>query len=769
MSGKTLLNRSLQAALVAAATFHAGGASAVDFQIGENTLKVENLFTIGASWRMQDIDPSLIGKSSLYRMRNPITANGTPAGLCLTRASDDGVNGPGTSTRNNTADNGTYTAGVIGRGCTTSDDTATPSENRSEANLQYVAAPGSFSPNGDDGDQNFEKGDLVHAIAKLTSDISFSFHDYNFFVRPVYYFDANYANDFETNYADTTLQARHNALPPGTIDQVGNNLQVLDYNVSKIFTVMDHDINVKVGNQVVNWGESSLLFFNSLNTVNVPDATKLRLPGLDLKELFQPQGMVVVGTDVFENVSVEGWYQYEWKRLIVDPPGTYFSQSDTLGEGGRYAMLSFGKVPDDPEGIYEAVDAGPSVDTTAALGSHSSRTIYRDFEMERGEEAVKLHGGGTKRIGRPDDDGQYGAKLQLFLENFNNGTELAFYYANYHSRFPIASLIAANDTCLPNLAACGIVPGVTATTEPLPVDTAKLVVEYPEDIHLVGTSFNTTVGDYAISGEYAYRDNLPTQIHTTDLTLAALNPAFPAADLGPVGGRRDAVPDFVSVYRGVTTGGIYGYGANEYIPGYERLKTGQANLSILRLIGGDNPIGASQMTVLLEMGMNQVFDMPGLHELQFSGGGTDTHISAGADCNSSAADYPDCLGINPADWSEASAVPGQRQNPTNHKDLDGFGSDESYGYRILNLNRWDSAMFGANLETLTIIQHDVKGTTPGIGTNFLQGRKQYAFGIRIDYLSTYIGEVRYSWNTGGAHRDGLRDRDNIQVSFGIQF
>ncbi len=88
---------------------------------------------------------------------------------------------------------------------------------------------------------------------------------------------------------------------------------------------------------------------------------------------------------------------------------------------------------------------------------------------------------------------------------------------------------------------------------------------------------------------------------------------------------------------------------------------------------------------------------------------------------------------------------------------------------MLNLNRWDSALFGANLETLTIIQHDVKGTTPGIGTNFIQGRKQFAFGLRFDYLSTWIGEVRYSWNTGGAKRDSLRDRDNIFVSLGVQF
>src|SRR5689334_19679227 len=94
MSGRGVLFRSVQAALVAAVVAHAGAASALEFQIGDNTLKVDNLFTIGASWRMQERDPSLIGKSSFYRLQNPITTPGTPAGLCLTRASDNGTDGP---------------------------------------------------------------------------------------------------------------------------------------------------------------------------------------------------------------------------------------------------------------------------------------------------------------------------------------------------------------------------------------------------------------------------------------------------------------------------------------------------------------------------------------------------------------------------------------------------------------------------------------------------------------------------------------------------
>lgn len=739
MSVKTIISRSLYCTLTAALTAHAGAAAAIDFNVFGTPVTVDSLLTIGASWRMQDRDPSLIGKSTLYRLNNPDSTTG----LCVSRTGDDGVSGPNPNPTQNS-----YT----GDTCTTS--------GTGQPNRRFVAAPGSFSPNGDNGNLNFDKGDIVHAIAKLTTDISFSVADFNVFVRPIYFFDANYSDDFQEVHPDTTLQASTSPLPEAVEDMVGSSLDVLDYHISTVFDVFDRGVSIKLGNQVLNWGESSFLALNSLNTINPPDARRLNMPGLDLKEAFQPVGMLVMGTDLFENASIETFYQYDWRPLIVDPVGSFFSQSDTLGAGGRYAMLSFAKSPEDPNNLYQPRQN--SQDPIGALGSTAGRTIYRDFAEEKAR--------------RPNDGGQYGAALKLFLEDFNNGTELAFYAANYHSRLPVVSAIAAQATCLvggsptsvtnPPPAGCGVNPVArTAMEEPIPVDTAALIVEYPENIKLYGLSFNTTIGDYALSGEYAFRENLPIQIHSVDLTYAALQPAFPDADINlgatTIPGRQSAFPSFLTRYRGLPCGqGQACIEPGQYIRGYEDMKVGQANLTVLRLIGGDNPLAASQMTFLLEMGMTQVFDMPGLDKLQFQGAGTDTHISGGADGTQ---------GIEPPRVPGNSRANNLRQNPTAHKDLDGFGAAESYGYRLLNLTRWDSALFGANLETLALIRHDVKGTTPGIGGNFVQGRKQFNLGLRFDYLATWVGEVRYTWFTGGANRDGQRDRDNIFVTLGYQF
>jgi hypothetical protein len=61
-----------------------------------------------------------------------------------------------------------------------------------------------------------------------------------------------------------------------------------------------------------------------------------------------------------------------------------------------------------------------------------------------------------------------------------------------------------------------------ATSSALQVETARFVLEYPEDIHLIGMSFNTTVGSYSIQGEVAYRPNKPMQVDAHDLANAAL-------------------------------------------------------------------------------------------------------------------------------------------------------------------------------------------------------------------------------------------------------
>ncbi|MEK6806364.1 MAG: DUF1302 family protein [Pseudomonadota bacterium] len=740
----------------------AGPASALEFDVFGTELKIDSLLTAGVLVRTEERDPSLIAKSNLQ------------PGICVARTA------PLTTRGNNSFTGDTCTTSVL------------------LSNTNYVNRPGSFNINGDNGNLNFDQFSLANAAIKLTSDITFTIADFNFFFRPIGIFDGIYYS-LEEQHPDTTLQAATSDFPDVAKRRLGFKPGLLDYSVSTTFDIGGFEISAKVGNQVLNWGESAFLALNSLNTINAGDATRLRVPGFDVKELFQPQGMALIGFDVIENVHADFFLQYQWKPAIVDPVGSFFSVSDTLGEGGRYAMLSFGKAPEDPDNLYMAVDnAGgtppPPVGSTPGdplrtVGSIAGRTIYRDPNLEK-------EGAGY----RPDEYGfdQFGVAVKTFLPDFNNGTEVSFYAAKYHSRIPSVSLISSDLGCIPDdtgspatnvpalFAACQIVPN-TSSVDFLPVDTAKLVVEYPKDIYMLGTSFNTTVGDFALSGEYVFRPNLPVQIHTVDLTLAAVAPAFPNEDFNigasVLPSSRSATPDFVSVYRGIKNrpgSTSFGYGPNEYIQGYERLKVGQAGLTLLKTVGGDNFINASQITLLLETGLTHVVDMPDLGDIQFQGAETNTHASHGADGtvglsprdltgqNAVADDGDTCASTSTPKTSAEDVNPRcLRQNPTAQRKED-FGSEFSYGYRAIFLPRYDSLIFGANVEILTGFFHDVSGVAPGLGQNFVGGRKNVLFGVRFDYLSRFIGEIRHTWMFGTT-RDSLRDRDNLLVTVGYQF
>ena len=80
------------------------------------------------------------------------------------------------------------------------------------------------------------------------------------------------------------------------------------------------------------------------------------------------------------------------------------------------------------------------------------------------------------------------------------------------------------------------------------LDSGPFFFDYPKNIKLYGLSFNTTVGDYSIQGEVAYRPNLPVQVSVIDVAFAAaqpfltrchdLDPTTPGAQTGCAAPRR---------------------------------------------------------------------------------------------------------------------------------------------------------------------------------------------------------------------------------------
>jgi hypothetical protein len=172
-----------------------------------------------------------------------------------------------------------------------------------------------------------------------------------------------------------------------------------------------------------------------------------------------------------------------------------------------------------------------------------------------------------------------------------------------------------------------------------------------------------------------------------------------------------------------------------------------------------NIFGASQLVVVGEAGLTHVQDMPDKlsggpngRGLRFNGPGTNVSGNdelRGRHCPTLSA--ADCLALNLVE-------------PQNR-----FADATSYGYRIAGRLEYPGLMGAWNVLPRFSWQHDVKGTTPGPGGNFVEGRYGLTLGVAANLRATW--EVDMSWTKfGGAGRfNDINDRDYVAATLKYSF
>lgn len=647
--------------------------------------------------------------------------------------------------------------------------------NNPAPNQRLVDAKGAFSgTNSDNGDINYRNHSIVAATTMLDSDFKVSYQDFLLRVRAIGLYDpANIRfrdNHNVTDYRGTELQPAQTSRTARTTNIYARNVLLQDAYLQYSFSLDGHNGTLSVGQQNIRWGESTLLAINSINEINPPNSQLLHVPGGQIKSVFQPVPMALLSFDVADGVSADLVYQLRWKPVQPDAAGSFFSTSDIAG-GGEYAVIGLGQFPEDP---HQKLTPAASLNVTdpfssSVLGFISSTAFSTRILPDS--------------HGEPKNSGQYGVKLGYNADWLNGGTDLGFYYLNYHSRFPYASVISANDSCARNAAsvvdaalACGgtfngiLAPVKNAANEPAPIDTLKVFLDYPENIHMLGISFNTNVGPWSLAGEYSYRPNMPLQVALTDVVFAGLQPALPKNEidvgLGTLTGllglpslplpptlnpialpsSQQAFPDYVMTrYRGKTVS------ANQYIPGYQRFKVGQMDLTAIKAFSS-NPFGADQILWIMEAGFTHIYNLPSLNQLQIEGGDlNDTHYSPGADGTGS-------NGVTDS----------KRFNPT--KQYSGFATKFSWGLRSIIQMEYNDVMFGWAFKPQIVLVHDMTGVAPSPNQNFIAGRSQAQVGTDINFSQNLTGHVHYEWYWGGEkYMNALKDRDNMAFALAYSF
>ncbi len=615
-----------------------------------------------------------------------------------------------------------------------------------EGNAAYLALPGYAGVNNDNGNLNYDRGDVVNAAIRFAPRVQLTHELYGIDIGALAFYDPvndNLDDHHPNNAQDNNgFQPRDMRRSDEVRRAVGRDVVLLDaYVTTQLPLPGERELSVKAGNQLLALGTSTLLTLNSLNTVNPPDTNRLYVPGADIRDIFQRVPLLSLAVSLTDAVSVQGFYQFMWKAAEAPAMGTYYSTADSVGIGSRYNMVLFGKAREDPDNLAGTAERTPG---NASLLSNAGRTLYRGADRE------------------PDDGGQFGFSLN-YLADWLDNTSFDFTYLRLHSRLPFASFIAADQSCTRDATnavdatlACGGFRLTPLGQEPLPIDTVRYFQEYPEDIDSYGFSFASNLGAVAWTGEVVYRPQQPLQVDPLDLGFAALQPVFPVDTIDlvvtAIPSRRVAVPDYVeTIYRGNAQ-----VQPGQYIQGYERFQTLTYNTSFLMLSGAsENPFGADQVLSLLEIGAYQVLDLPDLDRLQLAAPGVEFHHSAGID------------GSGTPTPEQTQTAADKRLNPSYQSD--GFATAFSWGYRVISQFTYEEVLPGIRLAPQFTFFHDVNGTAPLPSGEFVQGRKQATAGLTLGYGDGFNANIRYTWFFGGGVHNLLGDRDNIQFNLSYDF
>ncbi|MBP1313931.1 DUF1302 domain-containing protein [Herbaspirillum sp. 1130] len=201
-----------------------------------------------------------------------------------------------------------------------------------------AAASGPSAPGGcadalsslnDQGDLNYNRGDRFTTYLKGTHELLLNMPEDVKFLGRVSWLRDYSATRSTGNISGANTTGR--ALSDDATNELHSKVRLLDLWVSKSFDLGEERARIRVGNQVVNWGES-LFIAGGINQTNAIDLMRLSNPGTQLKEAILPAPMVNFATGLGRGFSVETYVQQGWESNYFPPVGSYWSTA-TVGSG----------------------------------------------------------------------------------------------------------------------------------------------------------------------------------------------------------------------------------------------------------------------------------------------------------------------------------------------------------------------------------------------------------------------------------------------------
>jgi hypothetical protein len=429
----------------------------------------------------------------------------------------------------------------------------------------------------DDGDLNYDRGIVANGL-RATGELTLRWREFGVFLRGYGFYD------FETKLGNRD----RTDLSGDAEDFVGGGGEVQDYYLTGRFKLRGVPVQLRLGNQVLNWGESGFLRFG-VDVINPVDVVAVFQPTATRRDTLIRQGMVWAAANVSETVAIEGFYQYDWEEVRLAPVGWYFSPDDLIGgDGVHFAMEGFG----------EFSDLGTDLDAFFDLPA-GTLGFDRDF--------MRIRAAGRNE---PSSQGQFGFTVQGIVPALNS-TKLALHFVNYHSRLPLISGRSAgqqaidatsdeavdaraedlaDETGLPFEEARAIEEALTISTF---ANETRYFASYPEDIRMLGFSFNTATPRTGtlVAGEVSHHFGWPVQLPKEEVLVASLSPI-----------------QFTEIFGQTSLGE---FGADETVRGFVKVDKTQTSLGIIQLFGPR--LGAAQTQLGFDVGWVHLHDLPKSH------------------------------------------------------------------------------------------------------------------------------------------------------------
>lgn len=582
----------------------------------------------------------------------------------------------------------------------------------------------------DDGNLNYNKGDVFSSAAKVVGELELTKDNLGVFVR------AKAFSDFHNRSNKVPHGSSNNAFRPNEpLNDDGfdkgskfEDAQFLDAYVFGDFEPLGKPLTLKMGNQVVTWGEA-LFVLGGVNQYSNFDSAALRRPGAQLKEVFLPIPQISANLQATDELSLETFVQLNHEKVVVDGCGTLFSQADLLNCNFQGAPINPGVLQEGPLTIdftdFDDQQSFSGGGTILVNGSPADTSTLGALGPITG-----LIGGATGlpadlsnlnfRMAqladrRPKDSGQVGLAARYYAGEI--GTEFGAYVVNYHQRIPNLSLKktpSGFDGSLFN----GLELAGQSVVNPL-----SYFFDYgAENIQVAGISAATELFGYSVFGEVSYTKDFPAAYNTADLLKGGATGDGPLARYGD----NTAFPE------------------GSILSGSKPLDKIQAQVSSIALF--PRRLGASQVAVIGEFGaqmwrgIGDPFTSERFGRSPAFGAGAHAAYNGG-DCNA---------GVNP--------------NPRNCA-VDGYATETAFGYRILSVAQYPDALFGVTLAPRIFFSHDFKGySADGV---FLEDRMNLGLGVRGEIQSAkYFAEVNYSMFNDNAYFDPFKDRDFLSLVVG---